>query len=370
LKTLEDLEGAWLSGNSIGKRFVVTCFGESHGCCVGAVVDGCPPGLRLSERMIQEELDRRRPMSQKISTARAEQDRVNLLSGVFNDFTTGAPITMLVWNRDLDSSWYEENRWRPRPGHADYPALVRYQGYNDSRGGGRFSGRLTAALVMAGAVAKQYLDSRGVEVVAYTLEVAGIKAHSLPPLDEVRTCRFANPMRCPDAEVASRMEEAVTSARKEGDSVGGIVECIAVNVPIGVGEPIFDALDADLAKMLLAIPAVKGVEFGAGFGAARLKGSENNDAYRIVEGKVTTETNNAGGVIGGLSTGMPITMRVAFKPTPSIGKRQKTVDLKRMAEVELEVRGRHDACIVPRAVPVVEAAVSIVLADHMLRCGY
>ncbi|MEM2094500.1 MAG: chorismate synthase [Candidatus Bathyarchaeia archaeon] len=359
-----------MSGNSVGKRFVVTCFGESHGFCVGIVVDGCPPGLKLSEEIIQEELEKRRPLSKEVSTSRSEADRVQLISGVFNGYTTGAPITMLVRNIDVDSSWYDENRWRPRPGHADYPALIKYRGYNDYRGGGHFSGRLTAAIVMAGAVAKCYLDSKGIEVLAYTKEIAGIRVDALPTFDEIRKYRYGNTMRCPDAEVAARMEEAVASARVEGDSVGGIVECIAINVPVGVGDPIFDALDADLAKMLLAIPAVKGVEFGAGFGAARLRGSENNDAYRIVDGKIIAETNNAGGILGGLSTGMPIVIRVAFKPTPSIGKKQRTVDLKKMEELEFQVQGKHDACIVPRAVPVVEAAVSIVLTDHMLRCGF
>ncbi len=349
---------------------MVTCFGESHGSCVGVTIDGCPPGLELNEEMVQRELDRRRPTSQQVSTSRVESDKVQLLSGVFEGFTTGAPISMVVWNQEVDSSWYKEHRWTPRPGHADYPASVHYKGFNDYRGGGRFSGRLTAATVMAGAVAKRYLSSKGVEVLAYTLEVAGVRTEKQLTLDEIREDRFANVMRCPDAAVAKRMEEAVIFARKEGDSVGGIIECIAVNLPPGVGDPFFDALDADLAKMLLTIPAVKGVEFGAGFDAARLKGSENNDAYRIDKGKVVTETNNAGGILGGLSTGMPITVRAAFKPTPSIGKRQRTVDLKSMAETEIQIQGRHDACIVPRAVPVVEGAVALVLADHMLRCGY
>jgi len=349
---------------------VVTCFGESHGSCVGVTIDGCPPGLELSEEVVQRELDRRRPTSQQVSTSRAESDTVQLLSGVFEGFTTGAPISMVVWNHDVDSSWYEEHRWTPRPGHADYPASVHYKGFNDHRGGGRFSGRLTAATVMAGAVARRYLSSKGVEVLAYTQEAAGVGIEKKLTLNEIREDRYANVMRCPDAAVAKRMEEAVIAARNEGDSVGGIVGCLVVGLPPGVGDPLFDALDADLAKMLLTIPAVKGVEFGAGFGAARLKGSENNDAYCIDKRKVVTKTNNAGGILGGLSTGMPITVRVAFKPTPSIGKRQETVDLKSMAETGIQIHGRHDACIVPRAVPVVEGAVALVLADHMLRCGY
>jgi chorismate synthase len=358
-----------VSGNSIGKHFVVTCFGESHGRCVGVVVDGCPPSLELSEDVVQRELDRRRPQSERISTKRREEDKVQLLSGVFKGRTTGAPVTMLVWNRDVDSTPYEEYRWKPRPGRADYPALIRYGGDNDYRGGGRFSGRLTAALVMAGAIAKEYLQSKNIEVLAYTVEVAGIRAQIPVNTSEIRERAAENVMRCPDGEAAKRMEEAVAAARVEGDSVGGVVECLALGVPPGVGDPLFDSLDADLAKMLFDIPAVKGVEFGSGFNAARLKGSENNDPYTIREGRVVTETNNAGGILGGLTNGMPIIVRAAFKPTPSIAKRQRTVDLKRMVETDLEIRGRHDACIVPRAVPVVEAAVAVVLTDHLLRLG-
>jgi chorismate synthase len=359
-----------VSGNSIGKRFVVTCFGESHGKCVGTVVDGCPPGLSVDEEMIQGELNRRRPVSDQVSTTRREEDRVQLLSGVFDGKTTGAPITLLIWNRDADSSAYEEFLGKPRPGHADYPALIRYGAANDYRGGGRFSGRLTAALVMAGAVAKTYLSSKSVDVLAYTVEVAGIKASvPLTETGETRRKTAINVMRCPDQEAARRMEDAVVVARAEGDSVGGIVECVAHGLPPGVGDPLFDSVDADMAKMLFDVPGVKGVEFGAGFEAARLKGSENNDPYRIGDGRVVTETNNAGGVLGGLTNGMPIVVRVAFKPTPSISKTQRTVELTTLTNAELEVKGRHDPCIVPRAVPVVEAAVALVLADHLLRQG-
>jgi chorismate synthase len=355
-----------MSGNTFGKCFVVTCFGESHGRCVGVVVDGCPPGLAISEETIQVEVDRRRPVLGPTSTSRKEEDKVQILSGVFNGVTTGAPITMLIQNLDVDSSPYEEYRWKPRPGHADYPAYVKYRGFNDYRGGGRFSGRITAVMVMAGAVAKTIIKTMGIEVLAYTLELAGIRAN-ISSIDQIRKLTFSNVVRCPDEEAARRMEEAICDARKDGDSVGGIVECLALNVPPGIGDPLFDALDADLAKMIFSIPAVKGVEFGAGFSATKLRGSENNDPYILREGKVVTETNNAGGILGGLSSGMPIVVRVAFKPVPSIQKRQRTVDLRKMVETELEIHGRHDVCVVPRAVPVVESAVSIVLADHMLR---
>ena len=355
-----------MSGNSIGKRFVVTSFGESHGKCVGVVVDGCPSGLQLDENRVQRDLDRRRPRSGAISTPRKEEDKVEFLSGLMNGRTTGAPITMLMWNRDADSTSYDEFRSKPRPGHADYPALIRYEGNNDYRGGGRFSGRLTAAIVMAGVVAKVYLESKLVEVFAYTLEVGGIRA-KLPEIDKIREIAAKNMMCTPDTDAAEEMIRAVTAAREEGDSVGGIVECQASGIPPGVGDPIFDSIDADLAKILFDIPAVKGVEFGSGFEAARLKGSENNDSFTVTEGRITTSTNHAGGVLGGLTYGMPIVVRVAFKPTPSISKKQLTVDLKKMETTELEIKGRHDACIVPRAVPVVEASTAIVLADHMLR---
>ena len=355
-----------MSGNSIGKRFVATSFGESHGKCVGVVIDGCPSGLQLNESTVQRDLDRRRPQSGTISTPRKEQDKVEFLSGVMNGRTTGAPVTMLIWNRDADSASYDEFRYKPRPGHADYPALIRYEGNNDYRGGGRFSGRLTAAIVMAGAVAKVYLESRHVEVFAYTLEIAGIKAR-LPEVYKIREIAAKNVMCTPDEDAAERMERAVAAAREEGDSVGGIVECRASGIPPGIGEPIFDSIDADLAKILFDIPAVKGVEFGSGFEAARLKGSENNDSFIVIDGRVATKTNNAGGILGGLTNGMPIVVRVAFKPTSSITKKQLTVDLKKMEQAELEIKGRHDACIVPRAVPVVEASTAIVLVDHMLR---
>ncbi|MCJ7631332.1 chorismate synthase [Candidatus Bathyarchaeota archaeon] len=359
-----------MSGNSIGKRFMVSCFGESHGKCVGIVVDGCPPGLDLSEDVVQRELDKRRPQSTQVSTARLEEDRVELLSGIFNGRTTGAPIMMLVLNRDVDSKQYDEFRWKPRPGHADYPALIRYSGCNDYRGGGRFSGRLTAAFVMAGAVAKVYLNSKLVEVLAYTAEVAGIKAQVPNETTVIRERMAKNLMRCPDEDAAKRMEKAVAAARKEGDSVGGIVECLSLGMPPGVGNPIFDSLDADLAKMLFNIPAVKGVEFGTGFRVAELKGSENNDPYTIRDGRIVSTTNNAGGILGGLTNGMPIVVRVAFKATPSISKRQQTVNLKNMTETDLEIKGKHDTCIVPRAVPVVEASVAVVLADHLLQLGF
>jgi len=358
----------WLAGNSIGKEFVVTSFGESHGKCVGVVIDGCPAGLPLSEKDIQAELDRRIPAQPKIVSGRIEKDKVQILSGVFNGFTTGAPIAMLVANKEADSSAYEAIKDLPRPGHADYPAREKYGGFNDYRGGGRFSGRVTVALMMAGAVAKKLLSAFDVDVLAYTKAIGNVKMDKPVGLAEIRE-RYETAVRCPDSACAEAMEAAIVKARKDGDSLGGIIECIALNVPVGVGEPLFDALDADIAKILLSVPAVKGVEFGLGFAAAELKGSENNDAYRMHQGKVVALTNNAGGILGGLSSGMPIIVRVAVKPTPSITKEQRTINLRNMKDATIAVKGRHDPCVVPKAVPVVEAAVATVLADHMIRAG-
>lgn len=356
-----------MSGNSIGKGFRITCFGESHGRCVGVVVDGCPPGLPISKEDVQRELDKRKPGGDTVSTQRVEEDRVEFLSGTLNERTTGAPLCMLVWNKKAESETYEEYRRKPRPGHADYPASVKYKNRNDYRGGGRFSGRMTVAFVMAGAVAKKILKTVGVEVLAHTIEIGNVRSRKKPTLDEIKKKAYTSVVRCTDLEAARLMEREILKAKEEGDSVGGVVECIASNVPVGLGEPIFDSLDADIAKMLFDIPAVKGVEFGAGFRSARMRGSENNDQYAIDRGQVVTLTNNSGGVLGGLSNGMPIVVRIAFKPTPSISKKQQTIDLEKMTETTLEVKGMHDTCVVPRAVPVVEAAVAMVLADHALR---
>ena len=358
-----------LGSNSIGKEFVVTCFGESHGRCVGAVIDGCPAGLPLAEEDIQKELDKRLPKKKEIVSARREKDAVELLSGTYEGSTTGAPICVLVWNQEIISDDYNAIRHTPRPGHADYPAKIKYFGFNDHRGGGRFSGRLTVVFVMAGAIAKKLLKLTGIDVLAYTTEIGGVKMRATPSLEDIRTKTYGSSVRCPDPKVAEKMEETILNAKKMGDSVGGIVECIASNVLVGVGEPIFDSLDAELAKMLFDVPAVKGVEFGVGFEAARLKGSENNDSYVMSDGEIEAVTNNAGGVLGGLSSGMPIVVRVAVKPTPSISKEQKTVDLLNMTDTKVQVNGRHDACIVPKAVSVIEASVAMVLVDQLLRAG-
>lgn len=358
-----------MAANSFGKAFVVTTFGESHGKCVGTVIDGCPVGLPLSEGDVQTELDKRIPRKPEITSGRIEKDAVEILSGIFEGHTTGAPICMLVWNKEAAPSEYDIIKNLPRPGHADYPAHVKYGGFNDYRGGGRFSGRITVSFVMAGAVAKKLLRLFGVEVLAYTKAIGGIEMKETPTLKQIKEETYKNPVKCPDPVCAGSMEKAIIEARKEGDSLGGVVECIALNVPVGVGEPVFDALNADIAKAIFAVPAVKGVEFGAGFKVAAMKGSENNDQYAIRDGKVVTLTNNAGGVLGGLSNGMPIVVRAAIKPTPSIAKKQKTINLSEFKEATLQVKGRHDPCIVPKAVSAIESMVAITLADHMIRAG-
>ena len=359
-----------MAGNSIGKEFTVTTFGESHGKVVGVVVDGCPAGVPLSEGDFQVELDRRIPAEPKIVSARIEKDVIQVLSGIFNGLTTGAPIAVLVENKETDSSDYEAMKNLPRPGHSDYPAHIKYGGLNDYRGGGRFSGRVTVALIMAGTIAKKMLSHFDVDVLVYTSAIGKIKADKKFSADEIRKNRYSTATRCPDLDCGEKMEVAIVNAKKEGDSLGGIIECLVLGMPVGVGEPLFDSLDADLAKSIFSVPAVKGVEFGMGFQAALMKGSQNNDAYQIEKGQVVSLTDNAGGVLGGLSSGMPIMMRVAIKPTPSIAKEQKTVNLKKMENAALSVKGRHDPCVVPKAVPAVEAVVAITLADHMIRAGF
>jgi chorismate synthase len=358
-----------LAGNSIGKEFTVTSFGESHGKVVGVVVDGCPSGLPLSEADFQEELDRRIPAEPKIVSARIEKDTAKILSGTFNGCTTGAPIAVMVENKETKSSDYDAIKDLPRPGHSDYPARIRYGGFNDYRGGGRFSGRVTVAIVLAGIIAKKLLGRYNIDVLAYTTAIGKVKTDKTFSVAEIRKNRYAAATRCPDLDCAQKMEEAIVAAKRSDDSLGGIVECVALNMPPGVGDPLFDTLDGDLSKAIFATPAVKGVEFGVGFKVAELMGSENNDAFLIKGGKMITATENAGGILGGLSSGMPIVIRAAIKPTPSIAKEQKTINLTSMTNTEISVKGRHDPCVVPKAVPAIEAATAITLVDHLIRAG-
>jgi len=356
--------------NSFGKVFKITTFGESHGKCVGVVIDGCPAGLALKEEDIQKELERRRPGQSGITTPRKESDLVQIMSGIFNGFTTGAPICALVWNKDVDSSFYENIRYTPRPGHADYTAFIKYGGFSDYRGGGRFSGRITVSFVIAGAIAKKVLrEVLGVEILAYTVQIGDIKAKN-KSIEEIKAEIDNNLVRCGDLEAAKKMVELIEKVKEEGDSVGGIIECSTLNVPPGLGEPVFDTVEGELAKVLFAIPGVKGVEFGAGFKASIMRGSEHNDQFYVAEdGSIRTFTNNSGGILGGITHGEPIVLRVVIKPTATIGKPQKTVDLKTKKTVEISGKGRHDPCIVPRAIPVIESAIAVALTDLATRMG-
>jgi len=359
-----------MAGSSIGQRLVLTSFGESHGRCVGAVLDGCPAGLELQEKDIQKMLDQRKPGQSLVSTQRREGDQVEILSGVFRGHTTGAPIAMIIWNKDQNSSAYDELVTKMRPGHSDFPALVKYQFYNDYRGGGRFSGRLTATHVMGGAIARKLLKvTLGVETNSYTIKVGKITMKEKFDL-KMKGHIYENEVRCPSKNTAEKMRQSILAARKSGDSLGGVIESTTVNVPIGLGEPIFGSLESDISKAIYSIPSVKGVEFGSGFAGSELFGSQNNDPYIIKNGKVLTKTNNSGGILGGLSNGMPIIMRIAFKPASSIAKKQNTIDVKTKKPVTLQVQGRHDPCVVPRAPPVVDALTSLVLADHALMAGF
>ncbi len=358
-----------MQGNSIGQRLVLTSFGESHGKTVGAVLDGCPAGLEIDEKDIQTMLDQRRPGQNLISTQRKEGDVVEIVSGVFRGYTTGAPITMLIWNSDQKSRDYEDLKTKLRPGHSDYPAMVKYNHFNDYRGGGRFSGRLTATHVMGGAIARKLLRiALKVETNSFTSQIGRVKMKEEYNKKMIKLI-YKNEVRCPEERTAKRMRENILDARKNGDSLGGIIESITTNVPVGLGEPIFGSLESDLSRAIFSIPSVKGVEFGSGFKGAELYGSENNDLYTVKRGKIVTETNRAGGILGGISNGMPITMRVAFKPASSIAQKQKTVDIKTKRKTTLKVRGRHDPCVVPRAPPVVDSLVALTIADHALISG-
>lgn len=345
-----------MAGSSFGEIFRITTFGESHGRAVGVVIDGVTPGVALDLAAIQAEMDRRRPGQSTVVTQRKEADAVEILSGLFEGRTTGAPILMILYNQDAKSGAYEPIKELFRPGHADYTYLKKY-GLRDYRGGGRSSARETAARVAAGAVARQLLARRGVSIVAYTLRAAGV-ACARVDLDEIER----NPMRACDAEAAAEMVRRVEAARAQGDSVGGVIECRIAGVPAGLGEPIFDRLDADLAKAILSMPAIKGIEFGAGFAAADMSGSEHNDEI-TPDGFVS---NNAGGVLGGISTGQPIVFRAVIKPTSSISRPQRTIDVRGEA-AEIRTKGRHDPCLCPRAVPVMEAMAALVLEDHFKR---
>lgn len=351
--------------NSFGKLFQISTWGESHGPSVGVVVDGCPPALPLTEADVQADLDRRRPGQSDITTPRKEADAVEFLSGVFEGRTTGQPLAMLVRNADQRPGAYDEMREKFRPSHADFTYTAKY-GLRDHRGGGRSSARETVGRVAAGAIARKILKFAGnVEVRAFVTQIHDIVAPAVvkfPALAQVE----ATAVRCPHPAAAARMIARIKQVRSKGDSVGGVIECRVRGVPVGLGEPVFDRLEADLAKAMLSLPATKGFEIGSGFAGVRLKGSQHNDVFVNRRGRVGTLTNRSGGVQGGISNGEELVFRVAFKPTATILQAQRTVDL-RGAATELKARGRHDPCVVPRAVVIVEAMTALVLVDHWMR---
>jgi len=349
--------------NTFGTLFRITTWGESHGKAIGVVLDGCPAGLEISEDEVQKELDKRAPGQSEVMSSRKESDKVEILSGIFEGKTTGAPISMVIYNKDTDSSKYEKIRHLLRPGHADFTYQVKY-GIRDYRGGGRSSARETACRVAAGAVAKKLLKKEGIDIIAYVKEIAGIKAKKIS-YNEI----YKNSVRCPDKNAAKKMEQAILKAKNEGDSVGGVCEIIALNVPAGLGRPIYNKLESDLGSAILGINAVKGIEFGSGFELARMKGSQSNDEFIIKNNKILTKTNNHGGILGGISTGMPIVVRAVVKPASSILKKQRTINYKTMKQEIISVEGRHDPATIVRFPVIAEAMTAIVLADHMLMAG-
>lgn len=352
--------------NTFGQLFRITTWGESHGGGVGVVIDGCPPRIELSEADIQRELDRRRPGQSEIVTQRREEDRCEILSGVFEGRTIGTPISILVMNKDARPEDYAETASTFRPSHADFTYQAKY-GIRNWQGGGRASARETIGRVAGGAVARKVLESffSGFEVIAYVTQIHNVVA-KIDRSHVRRDAVEANDVRCPDETAAKMMISLIEQIRDEGDSLGGVIECVVRHAPAGLGEPVFDKLEADLAKAMLSLPATKGFEIGSGFAATRMKGSEHNDPFEMREGKIRTATNNSGGIQGGISNGEDIVFRVAFKPTATIAREQKTVTASG-EQIKLAARGRHDPCVLPRAVPMVEAMAALVLCDHALR---
>jgi len=355
-----------------GERFRVGIFGSSHGPEVGATIDGVPAGTRIDVAAIQAQLDRRRPVGRRLATRRQEEDRLVIDTGVVDGRSDGSTFRAHVRNEDVRREPYDRLRETPRPGHADFPARVRYGPEADLSGGGIFSGRMTVGLVIAGSVARTLLEGRGVRAVAFTRSIGGVEANVPESADPaaLATASGSNEVGTPDPEAASRMEEAIAEVRRQGDSLGGVVEVRVFGLPVGLGEPFFDSIESVVAHAAFAVPAVKAIEFGAGFRSARMRGSEHNDPFVARGGAVRTETNHAGGVLGGLATGMPLVIRVAVKPTSSIARPQRSVNLRTLAPEEIVVTGRHDPCIVPRAVVVLESVAAFALADLGLRGGF
>ncbi|MDR2654944.1 MAG: chorismate synthase [Oscillospiraceae bacterium] len=353
-----------------GNKIKLGIFGESHGPAVGVVIDGVPPGLELDLDLINAEMLRRAPGRGRSSTSRRENDAVEILSGFFSGKTTGSALCGLIRNSDAHSSDYEEIKKFLRPGHADYTGAIRYRGFNDYRGGGHFSGRLTAPLLFAGAVCKQFLLRGGIRVFGRVKRIAGIEDmeisyEKLPPYEVFQKAAEREVPALNDL-LAGRMLARILEAKKEADSVGGVLELFATGLPAGLGNPFFDSIESEIAHLAFSVPAVKGIEFGLGFGFADQKGSEANDPFYFEDGKIITGTNNNGGILGGITSGMPLVYRVALKPTPSVGVRQRTVDVEKMEGAEFSVKGRHDPCVAVRALPVMEAVTAVALADFLV----
>lgn len=354
-----------MAGNSTGILFKVTSFGESHGKAIGVVIDGCPAGLEINEAFIQIKLNQRRPGQSNITTERNEEDKFEIISGTLNNISTGTPITILLYNKDAKSTDYEHLAHAYRPSHADYTYDSKY-GIRDFRGGGRSSARETATRVAAGAIALMLLQQKGITINAYVKSVGSIITNkSYTELDLNST--YSSKVRCPDTETAGLMEELILKVKDEGDTVGGTIECIVSGMPAGLGEPVFDKLHADLGKAILSINACKGFEIGSGFQSTLLKGSEHNDLFtKDDSGNIKTITNHSGGVQGGISNGMDIVLKAAFKPVSTIKKEQESIS-DSGEKITLDFKGRHDPCVLPRAVPIVEAMTALVIADHLLR---
>jgi len=356
------VSGTW------GSRIKYSIFGESHGNSIGIVIDGLPSGFTLDIDEIRFEMGRRKPGKNNLSTARKEDDEIEIVSGYFDSKTTGTPLCMIIKNKDQKQRDYEKKKHLLRPSHADYTGFIKYSGHNDYRGGGHFSGRLTAPLVFAGAIAKQILKSKDIHIGSriygigdirdIEIDTSNINSEMIKTLKEKELPIIGNKKEI-------EMRKVILNMKHEGDSIGGIIECYGINIPIGLGSPFFDSMESKLSSLLFSIPGVKGVEFGAGFDIASMKGSEANDEYYVEDKNIKTYTNNNGGIIGGITNGMPLVFRVAFKPTPSILKSQRTVDISSMKNTELKIEGRHDPCIVPRAVPVVEAVMAMVILDEI-----
>jgi len=362
-----------MGDNTLGTRFKISSFGESHGKVIGVVIDGTPAGLNFDLDFIQHELDKRKPGQSHLTSARKESDEVEVLSGIFNDTTTGAPICLVIKNHSYDSTKYDKFKEFLRPSHVDYVLLKKYGGFADYRGSGRFSGRITAGFVMAGAIAKLILNKFNIFTFAYTESIGKISdptEYFADDIEQLIQVRDESPVKALNAKLSIKMENEIESVKNLKDSVGGSIKCVAKNIPPGIGGPVFNSLEAKISRAIFAIPAIKGIEFGAGFKAMNMRGSEHNDPWIIKNGEVSTLKNDSGGIIGGISTGMPLTLRVAIKPTASIGIPQKTVNIRTMKETEFELEGDHDPCIVPRAVVVVESMLAIVLLDQLLIEGF